>query len=71
MVRGKPLPISAAFFFPQQLSLDAPGVNLDVEFLLQEGGQLNEGQRRFGGSLCYQERDHFRRKLVTASGTSL
>jgi hypothetical protein len=48
MVRGKPLRISAAFFFPQQLSLDAPGVNLDIEFHLHEGGQLMELQRRFG-----------------------
>lgn len=62
---------SAAFFFPQKLPLDAPGMNLDVEFLLREVAQLREVQRRLRFSHCEQELHHFRREFVAAPGTSL
>jgi hypothetical protein len=39
-------------FFPQELPLDAPGMNLDVEFLLRELAQLREVQRRLRFSHC-------------------
>jgi hypothetical protein len=71
MRHGELVQISARFFFPQELPLDAPGVNLDIEIVLYDGRQLNEAQRWFRFSLGYEERHHFRREFVTASGTSL
>jgi len=62
---------SAAFFFPQELPLDAPGMNLDVEFLLREVAQLREVQRRLRFSHCEQELHHFRREFVATFGASL
>src|SRR5438309_6233062 len=53
-------PNSATFFFPQQLSLDAARVNLDVEVGLYKSCQLNETERRIRHSHCSNGLHHFR-----------
>src|SRR6266446_8416079 len=62
---------SAAFFFPQKLSLDAAGMHLQVEVLLHRFRQLSETQRRLRSLLLGYEFHHFRGELVTASRTTL
>jgi hypothetical protein len=62
---------SATFFFPQQLSLDASRVNLDIEIRLYKSCQLNETERRIRHSHGSNGLHHFRYQFVATSGAAL